>query len=156
MLAQARPLCTPHGRWQLCLCACSPAASARPCALSRAVPQASSRVPRIAFCWSSENLEASVFFILGRDLAAQTFRAPRARTVASAPAIGLMMLMGTTSALAVVSWPPEPRATTTPRIASCPSSARLAIAPPPGMSPESRALRISTMWRTCMSPDWPE
>ena len=23
------------------------------------------------------------------------------------------------------------------------------------MSPESRALRISTMWRTCMSPDWP-
>ena len=45
MLAQARPLCTPHGRWQLCLCACSPAASARPCALSRAVPQAASRVP---------------------------------------------------------------------------------------------------------------
>ena len=57
------------------------------------------------------------------------------------------MHMGTTSALAVVSWPPGPKATTTSRLASCPSSARLAIAPPPGMSPESRALSPSPSQR---------
>ena len=70
MLAQARPLCTPHGRWQLCLCACSPAASARPCALSRAVPQAASRVPRIEYLrLFVRNLEASVFVFFRFDLA---------------------------------------------------------------------------------------